>query len=324
MGVWGISQTISGAGVIGDNTFGEAVVGRNRGGNGVGAVVGRNDSAGYGVRGFNTKGGIGVLGQAGVAGGTGVGGRFENVNAASPSNALEVATNGTGHAALFTAGSGSGSSSNAALHVENFKSAGEGIVARKAVAANTDPVMLLLEDPSSTGNFLNGSFMNSGGTVTGKFHITSAGTYVAGSDFAESFEAVGGLDQYEPGDVVVLASSSPCAVEKTSTPYDTRVAGVYSTRPGILGSDKDGVTRVDLNDMPVAVIGIVPTKVSAENGAILPGDLLTCSSTPGYAMKASPIMINGIAIYPTGTIIGKALDALPSAQGVIKVLVNLK
>jgi hypothetical protein len=68
----------------------------------------------------------------------------------------------------------------------------------------------------------------------------------------------------------------------------------------------------------------VPTKVSAENGAILPGDLLTCSSTPGYAMKASPIMINGIAIYPTGTIIGKALDALPSAQGVIKVLVNLK
>ncbi len=94
--VWGITSSISAAGVIGDNTFGEAVVGRNRGGNGVGAVVGRNDSSGYGVRGFNTKDGIGVLGQAGISGGTGVGGRFENVNAANVSPALQVATNGIG------------------------------------------------------------------------------------------------------------------------------------------------------------------------------------------------------------------------------------
>ncbi|MBS1910542.1 MAG: hypothetical protein JST22_01025 [Bacteroidetes bacterium] len=100
--VWGITSSISAAGVIGDNTFGEAVVGRNRGGNGVGAVVGRNDSSGYGCRGFNTKDGIGVLGQAGISGGTGVGGRFENVNAANGNDALQAATNGTGWAANFT------------------------------------------------------------------------------------------------------------------------------------------------------------------------------------------------------------------------------
>lgn len=100
--VWGITSSISAAGVIGDNTFGEAVVGRNRGGNGVGAVVGRNDSSGYGVRGFNTKDGIGVLGQAGISGGTGVGGRFENVNAANGNDALQAATNGTGWAGNFT------------------------------------------------------------------------------------------------------------------------------------------------------------------------------------------------------------------------------
>lgn len=99
--VWGITSSISAAGVIGDNTFGEAVVGRNRGGNGVGAVVGRNDSSGYGVRGFNTKDGIGVLGQAGISGGTGVGGRFENVNAANGNDALQAATNGTGWAGNF-------------------------------------------------------------------------------------------------------------------------------------------------------------------------------------------------------------------------------
>jgi hypothetical protein len=100
--VWGITSSISAAGVIGDNTFGEAVVGRNRGGNGVGAVVGRNDSSGYGVRGFNTKDGIGVLGQAGISGGTGVAGRFENVNAANTSDALQVVTNSSGNAARFT------------------------------------------------------------------------------------------------------------------------------------------------------------------------------------------------------------------------------
>ncbi len=100
--VWGITSSISAAGVIGDNTFGEAVVGRNRGGNGVGAVVGRNDSSGYGVRGFNTKNGYGVLGQAGISGGTGVAGRFENVNAANTSDALQVVTNSAGNAARFT------------------------------------------------------------------------------------------------------------------------------------------------------------------------------------------------------------------------------
>jgi hypothetical protein len=110
MGLWGITSSISAAGVIGDNTYGEAVVGRNRGGSGVGAVVGRNDSTGYGVRGFNTKGGIGVLGQAGISGGTGVGGRFENVNAANNSNALESATNGSGAGGFFrnTGSSGNG------------------------------------------------------------------------------------------------------------------------------------------------------------------------------------------------------------------------
>lgn len=94
--VWGITSAISAAGVIGDNTLGEAVVGRNRGGNGVGAVVGRNDDAGYGVRGFNTKTGIGVIGQAGILAGTGIAGYFENVNAANSNNVLVSTSNGTG------------------------------------------------------------------------------------------------------------------------------------------------------------------------------------------------------------------------------------
>jgi hypothetical protein len=109
--VWGIAKSISAAGVIGDNTFGEAVVGRVMGdsndpthnGDGVGAVVGRNDMMnGYGVRGFCTKtGAIGVFGQAGISGGINIAAKFENVNAANNSDVLQVRSSGNGALVVF-------------------------------------------------------------------------------------------------------------------------------------------------------------------------------------------------------------------------------
>ncbi len=94
--VWGMCQSTSAAAILGDSQTGETVVGRcSNGGNGVGAVVGRQDGPlGYGVRGFITDpvGGIAVLGQSGISGGTGNAGRFENVNAANASDALVAST----------------------------------------------------------------------------------------------------------------------------------------------------------------------------------------------------------------------------------------
>lgn len=114
--LWGVTGSMSAAAVIGDSSSGEVVVGRANGAiceqnvgkcNGIGAVVGRHDGqGGFGVRGFVTdpNGAIGVIGQAGISGGRGNGGRFENVNAANPDNALEAVTNGAG-SALFAQGS---------------------------------------------------------------------------------------------------------------------------------------------------------------------------------------------------------------------------
>ncbi len=115
--LWGITGSISAAGVIGDNPFGEAVVGRAGGGNnrkcggttcaGIGAVVGRSDGfEGYGVRGFVTHpdGAIGVMGQVGISGGTGNAARFENVNASNTGDVLIVSSNGTGNLAVFAKG----------------------------------------------------------------------------------------------------------------------------------------------------------------------------------------------------------------------------
>ena len=68
----------------------------------------------------------------------------------------------------------------------------------------------------------------------------------------------------------------------------------------------------------MALVGIVPTKVSAENGPIKPGTLLVTSSTPGYAMRGSD------REKLTGAIIGKAMGTLDSGKGVIEVLVSLQ
>ena len=70
--------------------------------------------------------------------------------------------------------------------------------------------------------------------------------------------------------------------------------------------------------LPLAMIGIVPCKVSAENGAISRGDLLVTSSTAAHAMKGTDMT------RMTGAIVGKALEPLASGTGTIVVAVTLQ
>ena len=53
--------------------------------------------------------------------------------------------------------------------------------------------------------------------------------------------------------------------------------------------------------------------MDASYGAILPGDLLTSSPTPGHAMLATA--------PPQGVVAAKALQGLDSGSGLIQVLV---
>jgi hypothetical protein len=131
-----------------------------------------------------------------------------------------------------------------------------------------------------------------------------------GADFAELLPAAEGL---EPGDVLVIGADGELA--RSTQAHQPTVAGVYSTRPGILGGAGEGADLA--NKVPLAVVGVVPVKASAENGAIRPGDLLTASDTPGHAMVAGP--------NPAlGTVIGKALQGLEQGHGVIQMLVILQ
>jgi hypothetical protein len=95
-GVWGKTNSTSGAGVVGDNFGGgEAIVGRTTSDIGA-AVVGRNNGGYAGVRGFSVGSGPGVLGQGGIQGSTGSAGLFENINASNTAKVVEIRTNGSG------------------------------------------------------------------------------------------------------------------------------------------------------------------------------------------------------------------------------------
>jgi hypothetical protein len=77
-------------------------------------------------------------------------------------------------------------------------------------------------------------------------------------------------------------------------------------------------SRPSTTEVPLAVVGIVPCKVTAQNGPIRVGDLLVTSSRPGHAMKGTS------RSRMLGAVVGKALEPLPKGTGVIQVLVTLQ
>jgi hypothetical protein len=178
-------------------------------------------------------------------------------------------------------------------------------------------VAKLLKHPSSGADFLKCTDADGVNPEVQKCHISSTGTFTGGSDFAESLRAVGGKRAYEPGDVLVASRAQPGSVLLSRRASDPAVIGIYSTRPAVLGADKGGVTRVGKDEIPVAITGIVPTKVTAANGGIMPGDLLVTSRERGRAMRA-------VRNPRIGTVVGKALGSLARGRGTIKVLVMLR
>ena len=174
---------------------------------------------------------------------------------------------------------------------------------------------------SHTGTSGNIATFLSGGTVaridkTGKGFF-DGGTQVGGADLAESFEVEPAAEAYEPGDVLEISVDHDRQLRKSAERYSTRVIGVYTTKPGVLLSDMVSEDS-SVNRVPLGVVGVIPTKVSAENGPIRRGDLLVAAATPGHAMKAG-------AQPPAGSVIGKALANFDGPEtGVIAVFVNVR
>lgn len=127
----------------------------------------------------------------------------------------------------------------------------------------------------------------------------------ASDEVAKSMPVV---QQVSLGDVVVVDRTNRGWLKLADVPADPGVVGVIAAAPGVLlGAEKDSAKA------PVALSGIVKCKVDANQGAIQVGDLLTTSSTQGYAMHSDQAK--------PGTIIGKALESLDSGTGLIEILI---
>ncbi len=160
---------------------------------------------------------------------------------------------------------------------------------------------------------------NSGTAITFQDGTTQTTAYtgvICGGDYAESVDVTGDRAKYEPGDVLVIDPYAPGKFHKSTEPYSTAVLGIYSTRPGTVGRRQTSSKSPD--EVPMAMVEIVPTKVSAEDGPIRPGDLLVTASIPGYAMKGTD------RDRMLGAVIGKALDSLDKQTGMIEVGVTLQ
>ena len=130
-----------------------------------------------------------------------------------------------------------------------------------------------------------------------------------GGDYAEFFTS----PEYAtlvPGDVLAVdPNNSENVIKSTGTPYDPNVVGVFSEEGGfrIIPHGVDEETAV-----PVALAGRIEVKMNNENGSILPGDLITSSSIPGEAMKATK----------PGYTLGKAIESFSGASGTIVIFIE--
>jgi hypothetical protein len=168
---------------------------------------------------------------------------------------------------------------------------------------------------SGTNVFLNDSTAKVGigtSTPTHELHIIGdaniTNNLYLGQNLTDLAENIFSAEDVEAGDVVVI--SKDMKVIRSYKAYDNMAVGVISTAPAAVFGGSTG-------NVPLAISGRVPVKVTDENGKIRPGDLLTTSSTKGHAMRCSS--------YEKcfGKIIGKALTSLDNNQGTVIMIVML-
>ncbi|MCD4748056.1 MAG: hypothetical protein K8R59_01675, partial [Thermoanaerobaculales bacterium] len=349
-GVWGEAMVPGGVGVVGrnfstsgNNVYGVLGLAKGNGGSSYG-VWGKTASAGagatgvrgdaqaasgttYGVLGHSdSSGGVGVRGEApytGVQGTTtATSGQVTGVwgwTQSADGNGVFGFNNNTGWGAKGVVGKTMGGGGSSGVYGAAFYSGAAGVMAEntgggyafwgssvsgtglKVKAGGS--VLAELWDISGSDN--RRWFVSNTGDVyaDGTFHA-------GGADFAEMVPAR--QRDLEPGDVVVMTADGRLA--QSFEAHQASVVGVVSTRPGYLG---DLYRDVDEREkIPLAVIGIVPVKVTAAAGPIRPGDMLTQSAIPGTAMRSRRIV--------PGTVIGKAKVGLETGEGRIRMLVMLR
>lgn len=282
----------------------------------------------FGEGGSSTGANFGVYGISRSGTGTGVQG--EALGTTGPNYGIVGRASGDNNTAAILAEATSTSTvmNTYGVLARNASKNGIGVFGlASSLSGNTYGVYGRVDSPSGiAGMFMTsattGNVLVANNSVKRIFRLDAAGNLFAagtlnpnGADYAELVASTGDRNNYQPGDVLVIDEFADRHVTRSYEPYATNVAGVFSTKPGILGSVHEMSGPSD-QEIPVAMVGIVPCKVSAENGPIHRGDLLVTSFTPGYAMRATD------RSKFAGAILGKAMEPLNEGLGIIQIIVS--
>jgi hypothetical protein len=323
-GVYGSSA--AGQGVRGDATSGYGVVGISASGDGVRGQTTSGKSGVYGQNDNSTAYSIGVWGRADAAGAFGVygssgAGQGVSGNSTTGPGVVGLSVSGDGVRGQTTSGKSGVYGQN-----DNSTAYSTGMWGRADAAGafgvyGSSGAGQAIRGDSTTGHGVVGT-STSGDGVRGQSVTGYAGYFIGkvgitgGADLAELFNVSAGTA--DPGTLLIIDAANPGQLTISTHAYDTKVAGIISGAGGV----NPGLTLLQAGvmdgDTHVAIAGRVYVKATAINGAIEPGDLLTTSDRPGYAMKAT----DRDRVH--GAIIGKAMTGLQDGTGLVLVLVNLQ
>ncbi len=253
-----------------------------------------------------------------------------------------VAHNGANAVGVFgwtTQGVGVQGSSDSSTGVKGTSNSGPGVKGESTDAAgvfgrSTNNTGVYGHSDTQVGVYaegpLFGVYSKGAAQVEGNLYVTgSKSGYVV--DIAQNDDIV----SLVAGDVVVISGAGPAVlgeipvikVRRATVGETSTVVGIvdehYVPAPKTTTSDEKAKSVIDDaaitpgEYLTVVTLGAYKAiKVDASYGAIAPGDLLVASPNPGHAMRA--------ASPKPGTIIGKAMGALPSGTGVIPVIITLQ
>ena len=275
------------------------------------AIHGRNVGAGDGVYGWsqNRSGTVGVTYSSG-----GKDAGVHGINLGSP----------YGGAGVYGETSVEGCTG---VHGEATGSSGVGVAgvgSTGVLAESTGGTALWAVVSSGYGTAVYGESGPSGGYAAefkGNVQIQSRSTGATvielgeGLDYAEGFDVTRN-NEIVPGTVLIIDPDNPGRLTISVKPYDSKVAGIVAGANGLGSGVRLGSDRFDYD---VALAGRVYCNVDATEAGLEPGDLLTTSATPGYAMKATDYEC------AQGAILGKAMERMEKGgKGQILVLVTLQ
>lgn len=228
-------------------------------------------------------------------------------------NQINIGETRTNPAAIISsAGNGTSEAGRFTLFNQSIAATNKRSILMQTDGSNDEPFIIMYRNDGTQGITLDVDVAGDARITTDELRING------GSDFAEHFDIISSEISPIPGMVVSIDENSTGKLTISNESYDRKVAGIISGANGVeTGVMMGQVGSIADGDFPIALSGRVYVYANTQGGAISPGDMLTTSSTPGYAMKANDYQ------KAQGAIIGKAMTKMDE-KGFVLVLVNLQ